>query len=244
LVLAAVALAAADAEAALDPPDVTYDPVLAESLEHITDAGVRDIVGGLTGEWPITVDGARRWLTARSCCTAPEGNPASGYVREWMERQGLTTSYWSTWEIGRDVLAVREGEGRPSEIILVLAHLDADGGWPGADDNASGSAGVMLAAQALGRHRFERTIRFFLSGRENRGSARYAQRMVDQGENLVAVINLDMIGNDDGLNRAKIFTVGPEAPTYADETTIAQCFVDAIGAYSLGLTPFIDESCG
>jgi hypothetical protein len=102
----------------------------------------------------------------------------------------------------------------------------------------------MLAAQALGRHRFERTIRFFLSGVELWGSARYAQSMVDQGENLVAVVNLDMIGNDSGLNRARVFTVYPENPTYADEVKIAQCFLDVVGAYALNLAPVIDATCG
>jgi hypothetical protein len=214
---------------------VTFDPALASSLQRITEAKARELVGGLTGERPITIGGHYYWLTQRG----PDTVEAAEYTRERLDRQGLSRGP----EDG-NVIGVREGEVRPSEVILVLAHLNADGGWPGADDNASGSAAVMLTAEALGRHQFERTVRFILFPEEIVDSQAYAQRMAASGENLVAVINLDMVGNDAGQRRAIIYVGNPSDPTYGDEMTIGQTFVAVAQAYSLDFTPLISETCG
>ena len=54
--------------------------------------------------------------------------------------------------------------------MLIVAHLDdmpATGAAPGADDNASGSVGVMIASEIMRDYQFERTVRFiFFTGEE------------------------------------------------------------------------------
>ncbi len=229
------AIFARRARPALEPLSVAADPLLAASLGRITADRVREIVGGLTGERPVTVDGARQVLGASDRA----GAKGQRYVAEILERQGLVLDHSTS-----SVVGVRAGEVRPSEIILVTAHLNADGGWPGADDNASGSAAVVLAAEALGRHQFERTIRFVLFPIELTSSAEYATPVAANGENVVAVVNLDMVGNDAGQNRSKVFTVGSDAPTFADEMVMANAFVDVAQTYALTWFPSIDTSCG
>lgn len=95
------------------------------------------------------------------------------------------------------------GNTRPDEVLLICAHFDAVAGSPGADDNASGVAGVMEIARRLSSPAFaaqtQRTVRFALFNVEEHdldGSyehARLAQLRAGE-ERIVGVINLEMIG--------------------------------------------------
>ncbi len=94
-----------------------------------------------------------------------------------------------------------------SEWVLVCAHLDHDGVtpsglFPGADDNASGIAGLMAVAKAftdaarVGQTP-RRSVLFAAWNGEERGllgSWAYAEHPVVSLERTVAVLNMDMIG--------------------------------------------------
>ncbi len=137
---------------------------------------------------------------------------------EWQLPAGAVTK-------GRNVVVSLPGSASPGEIVLMTAHVDdmvdkdidpdgiaktrppipvVDPLWnkypaPGADDNASGTVGVLLGAQILSGYRFERTVRFvFFTGEENGylGSYAYASAMRKAGENIIAVLNLDMLAYD------------------------------------------------
>ena len=62
-----------------------------------------------------------------------------------------------------------KGAAHPSEIIVVGAHYDTVAGSPGADDNASGVAGVIEIARALAQLRLARTVK--LAVHQNRAPA-------------------------------------------------------------------------
>ncbi len=109
----------------------------------------------------------------------------------------------------RNIVAELPGETKPSEIVIVCAHEDSDTqtpyeSAPGADDNASGSAAVLICAQLMAEIRFERTVRFLLFSAEEQGligSDFYAQAMYDADANIIAVLNMDMIAyKDDAAN--------------------------------------------
>lgn len=90
----------------------------------------------------------------------------------------------------------------PGEIVIVGAHYDTVEGTPGADDNASGVAGLLELARLLRDLEPARTLRFvafvneepplFLT--DKMGSRVYARRSVLRGENIVAMLSLEMIG--------------------------------------------------
>ncbi|MGI8594745.1 MAG: M28 family metallopeptidase [Solirubrobacteraceae bacterium] len=98
------------------------------------------------------------------------------------------------------------------ELVLVTAHLDSTAAFsegydpphdpaPGADDDASGTVGVLAIARAvcaLGRLRSpRRTIRFVLFNAEEHGlvgSKTYARDQAALGAPIVAVFQMDMIG--------------------------------------------------
>lgn len=88
-------------------------------------------------------------------------------------------------------------------IVIVCAHLDSinqEGGTaaPGADDNASGSAGVLEMARVFREHRGVHDLRFILFGGEEqglRGSKQYVASLPAAEQSRVrAVVNMDMIG--------------------------------------------------
>jgi hypothetical protein len=91
--------------------------------------------------------------------------------------------------------AERRGGTSPDEIILLCAHKDSQS-WvdsPGAHDNATGTAGLMELARALGDHAPARTIRLLFCNEEHYPwtSIAAAETCRERGDHLIAVINCD-----------------------------------------------------
>jgi PKD repeat protein len=124
--------------------------------------------------------------------------------------------------------------------------MPSSGPAPGADDNASGSAAVMLAAKIMKDYAFGRTIRFvFFTGEEQGllGSDAYAEKMDTENANIVAVLNMDMIGWDQqGGPVLRLHTRTASNPGYAADKAIADQFIAVVSGYGLSglLTPVID----
>ena len=95
--------------------------------------------------------------------------------------------------------------------------MDATSDSPGANDNASGLAGVLEAARVLSKHRFAGTIVYAaLSGEEQGlfGGKILAAYALENGWRIKAVLNNDMIGNISGIDgvtdnaTARVFSEG------------------------------------
>lgn len=101
-----------------------------------------------------------------------------------------------------NVEAERIGTSSPGEIVIVGAHYDSIIGSPGANDNASGVAGLLGIARLLAAEKPSRTLRFvaFVNEEppffytENMGSRVYAARSRRRGEKIVAMLSLETIG--------------------------------------------------
>lgn len=101
---------------------------------------------------------------------------------------------------GVNVIGVLPGMTRPDEQLVIGAHYDTVGSCNGADDNASGVAGVLEAARVLGGRRFERTLVFACFDAEEYGllgSADYATGARERGDDVRGMISLEMIGYAD-----------------------------------------------
>ncbi len=94
------------------------------------------------------------------------------------------------------------------EAIIMGAHLDGQGNlgfhFPGALDNASGVADVLATARALAKFRgqMKRSVVFIFFGAEEVGlvgSTYYCQNPAFSAENTLLFMNLDMVGNGEGL---------------------------------------------
>lgn len=98
-----------------------------------------------------------------------------------------------------------------NEWVVLSAHYDhlgahpvpagQDGIWNGADDNASGTAAVLELARQIARTPGKRSLLALLVSGEERGilgSAYYAANPMAPMKQVVAQINLDMIGRSQG----------------------------------------------
>jgi Zn-dependent M28 family amino/carboxypeptidase len=154
---------------------------------------------------------------------------------------GLQTST-QVWldETNPNVMAEQTGTGLPHSLILLTAHLDdkpdigpGNPRAPGADDNASGSAGVLIAAEILSQVGCYHTVRYVLFTGEEQGllgSRAYAESVASQP--IEAVLNLDMIGwNSDSDPGIDLYA----RDWYPDDFRIATLFARVINAYQINL---------
>src|SRR5512137_1006061 len=85
-----------------------------------------------------------------------------------------------------------------NEIYIICAHYDTVSSAPGADDDASGTVAVLMAALIMSQKhlQFNHTIKFVaFSGEEQGllGSRIYAANATNEGWNIIGVLNADMI---------------------------------------------------
>jgi len=125
---------------------------------------------------------------------------AADYIYDTFAGMGLEVRYhhWSYGgESGDNVEGTLPGKDPLSdEIYIVCGHYDSVNGAPGADDNASGTAAVMACAEIMSQYAFDHTVRFVAFCGEEQGllgSHVYAQEASQNGDNIVAVLNADMI---------------------------------------------------
>jgi len=127
---------------------------------------------------------------------------AAEYIHEEFQNLGLD-SYIDSWRYPRykcqNVVATHHGTDLTSDIVFVLtAHLDTINVSVGANDDGSGVAALLTLARIFSRYTFNHTIKFVIvSGHEvgEYGSFDYAKKAYASNENILANINVDMIGN-------------------------------------------------
>jgi hypothetical protein len=131
-----------------------------------------------------------------------------------------------------NVIATLTGTLYPEEYVVVGAHYDSysnSGGAPGADDNASGTAGVLEIARIMSQYSFDRTLIFCaFSGEEYGlyGSEAYASRCAQEGMDIHGYFNLDMIGY---LQNGSYIHTDLIYPSSAQE--LADFYTDICGIY-------------
>jgi hypothetical protein len=94
------------------------------------------------------------------------------------------------------------GTARRDELVVIGAHYDSVPGSPGANDNGSGVASLLVLAEAFARTQPGRTLRFVAFVNEeppnfqtdSMGSRVYARRCRERREKIVAMISLETMG--------------------------------------------------
>jgi len=219
------------------------DPLIRAMVDDVSPAAVWLYTAQLTGALPVIVDGAIYTITTRHTASGPPLTKATQFVGAQLARNGYGVEYqaWSKGEHqNRNVIGERKGLTRPGEIYIIGAHLDdmpREGLAPGADDNASGSAAVLIAAEIMSRYRWACTLRFaFWTGEEQGflGSSSYADRAKADGEAIQGYLNLDMLGYNQAPPRA-MNLFWSSAITGSEQ--IADLFTTVVSVYSLDLVP-------
>jgi hypothetical protein len=129
---------------------------------------------------------------------------AGDYIHNEFEKMGFYVEFhdWSFDDFSsRNVIATLNGTNPDSDAIFVIcAHYDTVKKAPGANDDGSGVAAVMAIASICSKYSFNHTIRFIcFSGEEvgTYGSLSYARDSYENEDNIIAVLNLDIIGYAD-----------------------------------------------
>ena len=156
------------------------------------------------------------------------------------------------------VIAIQRGITDPGRYVImsgdidsrVTDPMDAKSDSPGANDNASGMAGVLEAARVLSQFRFQASIVYVgLSGEEQGlfGGKIMADQALKDGWRIEAVLNNDMIGNISGINgvtnntTARIFSEGTRALETAEEANLRRFRGGEVDSPSRNLARYIDR---
>ena len=222
---------------------ITADPLVQGMIDQVTPAAAEQYVAQLSGETPVTVDGAPYTIATRYTGSGTPIAKATQFVSETMAGLGLAVRYhdWSkSGYTNRNVIGERAGITNPGDIYIIGAHLDDmpnSSPAPGADDNASGSAATLIAADILSQYQWGCTLRFALWTGEEQGllgSAAYAADVRTAGETIRGYLNLDMLGyNSTGPRNVDLYY----RSTPAGSEQIADTFADVVNAYGLNLAP-------
>lgn len=157
------------------------------------------------------------------------------------------------------VIAIQRGRIDPDRYVMMSGDIDSrvtdplDGtsDSPGANDNASGMAGVIEAARVLSQHEFDGSIIYAgLSGEEQGlfGGQIVAEYALEEGWRIKGVLNNDMIGNISGINgvinntTARVFSEGTRAVETPEEARIRRFTGGEVDSPSRNLARFVDRT--
>jgi len=129
-----------------------------------------------------------------------------------------------------NVVAVKPGATYPEKQVIVGAHYDGVPPSPAADDNGSGTVGVLEMARVLKGLNNDMTFIFIAFDAEEwglYGSEHYADNAAARGDQIVLMFNMDMIANLPNSDYAYLH--------YGASTQYAQMWID-LGGPLVGIT--------
>ena len=139
----------------------------------------------------------------RNANVMPQLSQAADYIEGQFTGMGFVPSSqtFGTNEY-RNISVDVYGREQRGEIIVVGAHYDTVWGTPGADDNASGVAGMLEIARALRNRSLKRTVRLIafvneempFFGGDDMGSIVSAKHSYEHHEKIVGMFSVEMIG--------------------------------------------------
>jgi hypothetical protein len=228
-------------------PPMAADPRIAAALQQVSAQRIQSDIEKLVSfgtrltlsaqdEQAIAaghgIGAAREWIKAQfeqysKDCGGCLEVKTDGFTEQPMERIPKATEI-------TNVYAVLKGTDptQAKRIVLVTGHydsrnsdtLDVNGGAPGANDDASGTTVSLECARVLTKLKFPGTIVFLaVAGEEQglNGSKHFAKMAKDEGWQIEAVLNNDIVGGDKSPEQdhsvVRVFSEGvPVAATDQD----------------------------
>jgi hypothetical protein len=182
----------------------TFDPRIDAIAAAVDSVAYFPWIRRLSGAEPVIVGGESVTFTTRHTLQ-PMCDLAEQYVYERFLAMGFPQVEYDTYSAfgttARNIVATLPGAEAPEEVVIVCGHLDSTSPYPatnapGANDNASGTAGVLAAAEVLRPWTFHATLRFVAFTGEEQGllgSDHYAALVAASPDSILGVVNLDMI---------------------------------------------------
>jgi len=180
-----------------------------KDIEKLASFGTRHTLSDTLSE-KRGIGAARRWIKStfkkisKECDDCLEISYQKNYFSK--NKRRLVNDVWIN-----NVVAIQRGSRYPNRYIIMSGDIDSrvsdpndfTSDSPGANDNASGMAGVLEASRVLSKYTFENSIVYLgLSGEEQglyggMGLAEYAK---ENNWEIIGVLNNDMIGNIEGID--------------------------------------------
>jgi hypothetical protein len=239
-------------------PAQTVDPKIAAALKEVSPARIQANIeklvsfgtrSTLSAQDPTSIaagrgiGAAREWIKSQferysKDCRGCLEVKTDAFTQAPTERIPQPTEIVNVYAVmkGRDPEAAKR-------IVLVTGHydsrvtdvLDAKSAAPGANDDGSGTAVSLECARVLSKLQFPGTIIFLTVAAEEQGlngSRHFAQMAKEQGWNIVAALNNDIVGGDKGAGQdagvVRVFSEG--VPLTADDKQLKQ--IRALGGES------------
>ncbi len=225
---------------------VQLNPTIKGMMDLVDPLTVMQYDEELSGERPVLILGNPYTITTRYTYSGEPISKTTRFVGEHLAGLGLDVEYhhWSpiAGDTAPNVIGEITGSINPDEIVLISAHLDSTSNdqlnnAPGADDNASGSTAVLVAADILSQYQWGCTLRFALWTGEEQGllgSHAYALRASNNSENIKGVLNLDMVAWNTPASSPDI-----DLHSNSNSLDLAYLFAKVVDVYGLNLIPEI-----
>ncbi|QVK21189.1 DUF4910 domain-containing protein [Mycoplasmatota bacterium] len=139
--------------------------------------------------------------------------------------------------VSNNIIGIKSSDEEDAKTLIIGAHYDSVD-CPGANDNASGVAGLMELANILKDHTLPFNVHFMTFGSEEIGligsdfTVNNNTLIQENKDNIIGMINLDMIG------KGRQFTI-LKAKTYTDDTIYN---LASTAAKELNITSYSDYS--
>ncbi len=161
----------------------------------------------------------------------------ASYIYKEFSKSNKDTEYqkYDVWGVEYKNVVSRFGP-KTDEIIVIGAHYDSAGGLPGADDNASGVAGLLELSRLLKGVQLEVEVQLVAFSLEeppyfrskDMGSFQYAQSLNESNANVVLMINFEMIGYFTDAENSQEYPMPWLSGVYPEVGN----FIALVGAYS------------
>lgn len=176
--------------------NLSFSQTISDIINEVNLDSLQLTLREFTGEQTTVVDGNTVTILNRQ---QNNNNLAADYlVQKFEQMDNLSVIAQQFDANGRNIIATQTGKTNPNNIYIICAHYDTVADYC-ADDNASGVAAVLEIARILSTQCLDNTIVYALWDEEEiglNGSAYFANEAATNGDNILGVLNIDMMGYD------------------------------------------------
>lgn len=152
----------------------------------------REKLAVLSGAKPLMIDGRSVLIKERKSSAGLDA--ARAFLKQEYEALGFAVSF-APFSGGVNFVAEKLGTADPEKVLIVSSHIDSVGN-AGANDDGTGTIGLLTVAKELARTNHGKTIRVLGFDREEtglQGSAAYAAGLPNKAD-VIGDIHFEMMG--------------------------------------------------
>jgi len=216
------------------------DSRVADALSKINTDDIKKSLDEISGNSDVTIDGKTTRLASRS--SHGHGyEQALDYFKDKFEHDGFKVvidSYTRRGETFHNLRAIKTGNSKPNEVVMLGAHIDSTAGQPnrneakapGADDDGTGAVALSEVAHAIKDLPLDRTVVLSLFSGEEQGlwgSRAMAELYKESQDNVGKTLDSAGISNTEhakvvGMYQMDMVGYAPDSNTVESHDTSDQ----------------------